>query len=60
MSNVSKKQRPESVQDLDERWRTYDFTNVVGLLLLMQQIQTQKPLDDPNIIMIAEDGTPYY
>ncbi|MEK7591287.1 MAG: hypothetical protein AAB489_03725 [Patescibacteria group bacterium] len=60
MSNPLKNRQPESVQDLEEKWRNYDFTNVIGLLLLMQQIQTQERPKDPNVIMIAEDGTPYY
>ena len=51
---------PESLEDLDEKWRDYDFTNVIGLLLLMQEIQKQKPLDDPNVIFIDKDGTRYY
>lgn len=54
------KKKAESLQDLDEKWKNYDFTNVVGLLLLMQQIQTQERPKDPDVIMIAEDGTPYY
>ncbi|MBI4128317.1 MAG: hypothetical protein HY459_04615 [Parcubacteria group bacterium] len=54
------KKNPQSLQDLDEKWRNYDFTNAIGLLLLMQQIQAQEPLDDPDVIMIAEDGTRYY
>lgn len=37
-----------------------DNSNVIGLLLLMKEIQSQKPLDDPNIIFIDKDGTPYY
>lgn len=60
MSNSPKKKWPESVQDLEEKWRNYDFTNVIGLLLLMQQIQSQERPKDPRVIMIAEDGTPYY
>jgi len=59
MSSPPKKQ-PESLQDLDEKWRDYDFTNVIGLLCLMQEIQRQPPLDDPNVIFIDKDGTRYY
>lgn len=59
MSDSQKKQ-PESLEDLDEKWRDYDFTNVIGLLLLMQEIQKQEPLDDPNVIFIDKDGTRYY
>lgn len=54
------KKQPESLADLDEKWRNYDFTNAVGLLLLMQQIQAQEPLDDPNVIFIDENGKRYY
>jgi hypothetical protein len=39
------------------KWKNYDFTNVIGLLLLMKEIQEQEPLDDPNVIKIDEDGT---
>lgn len=46
--------------DLDEKWQNFDFSNAIGLLLVMKEIQEQEPLDDPNIIMIAEDGTPIY
>lgn len=60
MSNPSRQKKAESLQDLDEKWRNYDFTNAIGLLLLMQQIQSQEPLDDPDVIMIAEDGTRFY
>lgn len=56
----SQKKQPESLEDLDEKWRDYDFTNAIGLLLLMQEIQKQKPLDDPNVIFIDKDGTRYY
>lgn len=58
--STSRKKQPEALDDLDEKWKNYDFTNAIGLLLLMQQIQAQEPLDDPNVIMIAEDGTRYY
>jgi len=37
-----------------------DYSNVIGLLLLMQEIQKQEPLDDPNVIFIDKDGTRYY
>lgn len=45
---------------LPEKWKNYDFTNVIGLLLLMKEIQEQEPLDDPNVIKIDEDGTRLY
>ena len=46
--------------ELPPKWRNYDFTNAIGLLLLMQEIQEQEPLDDPNVIKIDEDGTRLY
>ncbi len=36
------------------------FTNVIGLLLLMKEIQEQEPLDDPNVLKVDEDGTRLY
>lgn len=54
------KKQPESLQDLDEKWRNYDFTNAIGLLLLMQQIQSQKPHKFPGAINFADDGSPIY
>lgn len=54
------REQPKSLEDLDEKWKDYDFTNVIGLLLLMQEIQKQEPLDDPNVIFIDKDGTRYY
>jgi len=35
-------------------------SNVIGLFMIMKEIRDQKPLDDPNILMIDKDGTPYY
>lgn len=37
-----------------------EFSNVIGLLMTMREIQQQKPLSDPDILMIGEDGTLYY
>lgn len=45
---------------LPEKWRNFDFTNAIGLLLLMKEIQEQEPKDDPNILKIDEDGTKLY
>ena len=45
---------------LPAKWKNYDFTNAIGLLLLMKEIQEQEPLDDPNVIKIDEDGTRLY
>lgn len=47
-------------KQLPEKWRNYDFTNAIGLLLLMQKIQQQQPLDDPNVLKVDEDGTRLY
>ena len=60
MSNSTSEQQANSIEDLDDKWKDFDFSNAIGLLLLMQEIQSQKPLDDPDIIMITEDGTPLY
>ncbi|PIR48855.1 hypothetical protein COU80_04175 [Candidatus Peregrinibacteria bacterium CG10_big_fil_rev_8_21_14_0_10_55_24] len=45
---------------LPEKWKNHDFTNAIGLLLLMKEIQEQEPLDDPNVIKVDEDGTRLY
>lgn len=37
-----------------------NYSNVIGLLMLMREIQKQEPLDDPNVIFIDKDGTRYY
>jgi hypothetical protein len=37
-----------------------EVSNVIGLLMTMREIQQQKPLDDPNVLMVDEDGTRYY
>ena len=47
-------------KQLPEKWRNYDFTNAIELLLLMKEIQEQEPLDDPDVIKIDEDGTRLY
>ncbi|MBI2635858.1 hypothetical protein HYW84_00845 [Candidatus Peregrinibacteria bacterium] len=47
-------------KQLPEKWRNFDFTNAIGLLILMKEIQEQEPLDDPNVIKIDEDGTRLY
>lgn len=54
------KKNPQSLQDLDEKWRNFDFTNTIGLLLLMQQIQSQEPHKYPGAVNFAEDGSPIY
>jgi|GEM_PF-1947072 len=45
---------------LPEKWKNYDFTNAIGLLLLMKEIQEQEPLDDPNVLKVDEDGMRLY
>lgn len=47
-------------EKLPKKWQNYDFTNVVGLLLLMKEIQEREPLDDQNVLQIDEDGTRLY
>lgn len=47
-------------EKLPEKWRNYDFTNAMGLLLLMKEIQEQESLDDPNVLKVDEDGTRLY
>ena len=50
----------DSKDKIDDKWANFDFSNAIALLLLMKEIQEQEPLDDPDILMIAEDGTPLY
>ena len=45
-------------EKLDEKWKDFDFSNAIALLLLMKEIQEQEPLDDPDILMIDKDGKP--
>lgn len=47
-------------EKLPAKWKNYDFTNAIGLLLLMQEIQKQEPLDETGVIKIDEDGTRLY
>jgi hypothetical protein len=47
-------------ETLDERWKNFDFANAIGLILLMKEIQEQEPLEDPDILMVAGDGTALY
>ena len=37
-----------------------EVSNVIGLLMTMREIQQQKPLDDPNVLMVDADGARYY
>ena len=37
-----------------------EVSNVIGLLMTMREIQQQKPLDDPDVIMVDADGARYY
>ena len=57
---IEQRSKPEPEEKLEGKWKEFDFTNAVGLLLLMKEIQEQEPLDDPNILMITEDGTALY
>lgn len=47
-------------EKLPAKWKNYDFTNAIGLLLLMQEIQKQKPPDEPGVIKIDKDRTRIY
>lgn len=49
-----------SKEQLQEKWKDFDFSNAIALLMLMKEIQEQEPLDDPDILMIDKDGTPLY
>jgi len=46
--------------ELPEKWRNHDFTNAMGLLSLMKEIQEEEPLDDPHVLKVDEDGTRLY
>lgn len=41
---------------LPEKWKKFDFTNAIALLVLMQQIQEQEPLADPDVVVVDRDG----
>lgn len=45
---------------LPEKWKDFDFTNAIALLILMKQIQEQEPLSDPDVVVIDRDGTWLY
>lgn len=59
MSSSSKKSTNNRLP-LKGKWADFDFSNVIGLLLLMQEIQEQEPLDDPDVLKVDEDGTRLY
>ena len=46
--------------DLDPDLDDVELSNVIGLLMVMREIQRKEPLDDPNILMIDEDGKAYF
>ena len=50
----------EPIKKLDEKWKDFDFTNAIALLTLMQQIQEQPPLADPDVVVVTKDGTWLY
>ena len=60
MNDPVVEQEADPLDQLDDKWKDFDFSNAIGLLLLIQEIQNQKPLDDPNILKIDPDGTPLY
>jgi len=48
------------MQDFDPQYDDVEMSNVIGLLMIMREIRGQKPLDDPNILMIDKDGEAFY
>ena len=42
--------------ELPEKYKDVDFTNAIALLVLMQQIQDQEPLSDPDIVAVDRNG----
>jgi len=34
----------------------FDFTNIIGLLPLMKEIQKQQPFSDPDVVVIDRNG----
>jgi len=49
-----------TMQDFDPQYDDVEMSNVIGLLMIMREIRGQKPLDDPNILMIDKDGEAFY
>lgn len=49
-----------TMQDFDPDLDDVEISNVIGLLMTMREIQRQKPLDDPNILLIDKDGKAFY
>ena len=49
-----------TMADFDPDLNDVEMSNVIGLLMIMREIRNRKPLDDPNILMVDEDGKPYY
>lgn len=41
---------------LPKKYKDVDFTNAIALLVLMQQIQKQEPLSDPDVVVVDRDG----
>ena len=48
------------MQDFDPDLDDVELSNVIGLLMIMREIRNQKPLDDPNILLIDKDGKAFY
>lgn len=46
----------EPTKKLDEKWKDFDFTNAIALLVLMKKIQNQPPLPDPDVVVVDRDG----
>lgn len=49
-----------TMTDFDPDLDDVKLSNVIGLLMIMREIQNQKPLDDPRALGIDEKGKPYY
>lgn len=47
---------PNYRDQLPAKWKDFDFANAIRLLVLMQQIQEQEPLADPDVVIIDRDG----
>ena len=48
------------MSDFDPDLDDVQLSNVIGLLMIMKEIRDQKPLDDPNILMVDKDGKAFY
>lgn len=49
-----------TMDDYDPLCDDLEMSNVIGLLMIMREIQNQKPLDDPRALGIDDKGKYYY